>query len=129
MSKKSPIQEEPKRIYRDEIEIEVPKSPEQKAKDMARFNELVLERYNLEFTIEKAKEKLSSMRYELRRAAEAANKDTEEVDVEAIVKVYPKAMKKEFYINDELHHTEDADEWDLQAHVDDLNYVEEEETV
>lgn len=128
MSKKSQIQEEPKRIYREEIEIEVPKSPEEKAKDQAKFNELVLERYQLEATIERAKERIASMRYELRSAADAASKDTAEVEVEAIVKVYPQSMKKEYYVDGILHHTEDAMRWDLQADVDDLNYVEEEET-
>lgn len=129
MSKKKTKAEEPKRIYKETIDIEVEKSQDEIQGSKDKLQDLVMEKYNLEQSIEKAKLQLKEMAHKLKRATEECELTTRTEEVEAIVKVYANSMKKEYYVNDELHKTEDADRWDLQTDTDDLNYVEEEEEV
>lgn len=117
--------EEPKRIFKETIKIQVPKTEKEKKQANEKLQELVMLKFSLEKQIEDCKKKLAGMKYDLSQAAEEAASETKEEDVEATIKIYAKSMKKEIWIKDQLHATEKADRYELQADIDDLNYQEE----
>ncbi len=125
---KTTAQEEPKRIFKETMDIEVPKSEKEKQQAKDKLQELVMTKFGLENQIEECKKKLSGMKYHISRAAEDANSEKKEEEVEATIKIFAKSMKKEIYIDGQLHATETAERYELQADIDDENYKEEEDT-
>lgn len=128
MSKKAKTKqaEEPKRIFKEEITIEVPKSQKEILEAQSKLQDLVMQRYKFEQQIEKAKLGINNLKNEIKEAEREANSDTKDQDIDAIVKVFPGRMEKEFWITvngeEVLHKTEECRSWELQAEVDDLNY-------
>lgn len=78
----------------------------------------LMEKYEQEQAIIQAKEKIKAIDRNLNRLGDLIREGGEKVWEECEVKIYRDTMKKEYYFDDELVGTEEAEEEDFQLEIE-----------